>query len=215
MLAIEALFEPESETFSHSQPLNKVSVKLTGFGTEPIEAVLIEQAIDGDGDAFTRLYDIYVERVYRHIYYRVSVPTDVEDLTQEVFIRAWRSIGRYKPGKSPFLAWLYTIARNLIIDYYRTKGREHTAPMEEIDRSTGGQSDPQIDSMLDLDAVRRLLAKLPGDQQQVLLLRFAEGRDYEEVAAYLNKSQGAVRGIQLRALRRLRRLLEEEGKTRG
>jgi RNA polymerase sigma-70 factor (ECF subfamily) len=154
-----------------------------------------------------------MERVYRHIYYRVGVVADVEDLTQEVFIRAWRSIGRYKPRKRPFLAWLYTIAHNLVIDHYRSKGREHLVRFQEAAPVAEGQQDPEMDSLLALDVVRRLLARLPSEQQQVLMLRFVEGFDYAEVAAALGKSQGAVRVIQLRALWRLRQWLEGgEGK---
>lgn len=182
---------------------------LTDSRAGSTEEALIQQAIHGDGDAFTRLYDIYVGRVYRHISYRVATVADVEDLTQEVFVRAWRSIRRYKPGERPFLAWLYTIAHNLVIDYYRKKGREHVVSLEEPLGKIGTRLDPNIEEVLDLDVVRRMLERLPGDQQQVLMLRFVEGLDYIDVAAALGKSQGAVRVIQLRALRRLRQLLEE------
>ncbi|MFQ5875513.1 MAG: RNA polymerase sigma factor, partial [Dehalococcoidia bacterium] len=170
----------------------------------PTEEALTGRATRGDGDAFTRLYDIYVERVYRHISYRVKVVADVEDLTQEVFMRAWRSIRRYKPGKRPFLAWLYTIAHNLVIDYYRKRAREPLVTLEESPQATSGHEDTNIESFIDLDVVRRMLARLPADQQQVLMLRFVEGLDYTDVAAALGKSQGAVRVIQFRALRRLR-----------
>ena len=83
--------------------------------------LLIDGAISGDADDFGRLYDFYVERVYRHIYYRVGNTKDAEDLTQQVFIRAWKAIGRYQITTSPFLAWLMRISHNLVIDYYRSK----------------------------------------------------------------------------------------------
>jgi RNA polymerase sigma-70 factor (ECF subfamily) len=172
------------------------------------EVTLVQQAVGGDGDAFTHLYDIYVERVYRHIAYRVRVVADVEDLTQEVFVRAWHAIRRYKTGQRPFLAWLYTIAHNLVIDYYRKKGRELLSPLEELPPRVSGQSDADTELFLDRDVVRRMLAQLPEDQQKVLMFRFVEGLDHAEVAAALGKSQGAVRVIQLRALRRLRQWLE-------
>lgn len=178
---------------------------------EPTEGVLVLQATYGDGDAFTRLYDVYVGKVYQYIYYRVRKTTDVEDLTQDVFIRAWRSIQRYKPGKAPFLAWLYTIAHNLVVDYYRSKRREPPVTFGETLTASGSAEDPDIESFIDLDVVNRLLERLPADQQQVIMLRLIEGFDYNDIAAAMGKSQGAVRVIQLRALRRLRQWLEEGG----
>ncbi len=169
----------------------------------PLGDALLEQACHGDGDAFTGLYELYLQPVYRHIHYRVGLLADVEDLTQEVFIRAWRGIGRYKRGTSPFLAWLYTIAHNLVIDYYRKNGRQHQVSIDGLLQLACGEQDTELEAVLDLQVVRELLARLPRDQQQVLMLRFVEGLDYEAVATTLGKSQGAVRVIQLRALRRL------------
>lgn len=183
---------------------------MTESRANSIEDPLIHQARQGDQDAFTRLYDIYVKRIYRHIFYRVPHVVDVEDLTQEVFIRAWRSIRRYKPTERPFLAWLYTITRNLIIDYYRKKGKEHLVPLDELAAKYLEQQSSEIDATLGLEYVQQLIARLSGDQQQVLMLRFVEGFSYEDVAAAIGKSQGAVRVIQMRALRRIRDILEQE-----
>lgn len=176
------------------------------------EEALIRQATRGDGEAFTRLYDMYMERIYRYVSYRVSIVADVEDLTQEVFLRAWNSIRGYQP-RNPFLAWLFTIAHNRVIDYYRKKGRQLETTLDDLPLSTGGAEDPEMEEMVDRDTVRRLIAHLSGDEQQVLMLRFVEGLDYSDVASALGKSQGAVRVIQLRALRRLRQLLQA-GKKR-
>lgn len=174
----------------------------------PTEEVLISKAVKGDKKAFTDLYEIHLSRVYRHIYYRVGTASDAEDLTQEVFLRAWHSIRSYVPGKRPFLAWLYVIAHNLVIDYYRKRGRARLVPLEDMPPAAGARQDSDMESMLDLDTVRRLLAKLSGDEQRVLMLRFVEGLDNPDVASALGKSQGAIRVIQFRALRRLRKLLE-------
>ena len=179
---------------------------------EPTENVLVEQATRGDEAAFTNLYELHLKHVYRHIYYRVRACGDVEDLTQEVFIRAWRSIQRYKLLGRPFVAWLYTIAQNLITDYYRKQGRKHLVPMEKLLHVADREQSSEMDSVLDLELVRQLLARLPEVQQRVLTLRFVEGLDHATVAAGLGKSQGAVRVIQLRALRRLSHLLNGENK---
>ena len=82
---------------------------------------LVKRAVSGDTEAFGRLFDIYADRIYRHIYYRTSNVEDARDLTQEVFIKAWQGLTKYKRTKTPFLGWLFTISHNRIIDYYRTK----------------------------------------------------------------------------------------------
>ena len=106
----------------------------------------------------------------RYIHYRVGA-ADVEDLTQDVFLRAWHSIRRYKPGQKPFLAWLYTIAHNLVVDYYRKKGREQLVPLEDPIIVARGQHDPGMDSFLDLDVVRRMLARSTPESQRILVNR--------------------------------------------
>ncbi len=83
------------------------------------EDYLVQRAIEHDKAAFSSLYDSYFDRVYRHVYYRISNKADVEDITQEVFLKAWQAIPRYKRTGAPFVAWLISIAGNLIIDYYR------------------------------------------------------------------------------------------------
>jgi RNA polymerase sigma factor (sigma-70 family) len=82
---------------------------------------LVERAAGGDAAAFGELYDIHIDLIYRHIYYRVGNTGDAEDLTQQVFINAWKAIGRFRKKSSPFAAWLMTISRNLLIDFYRAR----------------------------------------------------------------------------------------------
>lgn len=173
------------------------------------EWLLIERATRGDGSAFTGLYETHVKQVYRYVAYRVTAAADAEDITQEVFLRAWRKIKAYKVSEKPFLAWLYTIAHNLVVDWYRSKGRTNEVSVEEAPQAQSLHTDPDTDYILDQQVVRGVLKALPSEQQQVLMLRFVEGFDYPQVAATLGKSQGAIRVIQLRALRRLRTMLEE------
>jgi len=179
-------------------------------GTSPDTEELVARAMDGDGDAFGRLYDIYVERVYRHIYYRVSDTDDAEDLTQQVFIKAWQAISRYKKTASPFLAWLLKISHNIVIDFYRARKPEiHT----EADVSAGEEADPAhlAEMSLSQQEIRQAIRQLHGDQQQVLLMRYIEDFSYAEIAAALGKSEGAVRVILHRGLAGLRKIM---GKAR-
>ena len=178
--------------------------------TKEDDALLIQRATSGDADAFGRLYDMYVDRVYRHIYYRVGNVMDAEDLTQQVFFKAWQAIDRYKRTASPFVAWLMTISHNLVIDFYRTK-KDKTYLEAEVTADESAPSPERIaEAHFEQQQVRRAILQLPRDQQQVILLRFVEGFRNPEVASILGKSEGAIRVILHRALAKLRQILEKE-----
>ena len=170
---------------------------------------LVEKAIYGDGDAFGRLYDMYVDRVYRHIYYRVGNTADAEDLTQQVFIKAWQAIGRYKKTASPFLAWLLKISHNLVIDFYRSKKSETYADFDDV--ATKPKTDPAhlAEAQFSKQDIRGAINKLHGDQQQVILMRFIEDFSYAEIAAAVGKSEGAIRVILHRGLAKLKTIMEK------
>lgn len=170
---------------------------------------LVDKAIDGDGYAFGSLYDMYVDRVYRHIYYRVGNVSDAEDLTQQAFIKAWQAIGRYKKTASPFIAWLIKISHNLVVDFYRT--RKSVAEINFDTVTSEPETDPVniTETHFGQQEIRRAINKLQGDQQQVILMRFIEGFSYREIAASLGKSEGAIRVILHRGLLKLKTILEK------
>ncbi|MDD4984969.1 MAG: sigma-70 family RNA polymerase sigma factor [Dehalococcoidales bacterium] len=170
---------------------------------------LVERAMAGDSGAFGMLYDMHVDRVYRHIFYRVSSNADAEDLTQQVFIKAWQAIGRYQKTASPFLAWLIKISHNLVIDFYRSKKSESRIDFDAI--ATGPEKDPAniAEAAFNREYLRKAIRKLKGDQQQVILMRFIEDFSYPEIAAALGKSEGSIRVIQHRGLAKLRTILEK------
>src|SRR5919109_1034776 len=121
------------------------------------EARLVDQATAGDPEAFAKLYDAYVERVSRYVYFRVTDDCDMEDLVSQVFLKAWENLDRYKRGSSPFIAWLYTIARNLVIDHYRTK--KDVLPLEEAVALPSDREGPDEEAQthFDLEAMRDAL----------------------------------------------------------
>lgn len=181
------------------------------FGpAEANEALLVNRAICRDGDAFGKLYDRHVDRVYRHIYYRVGNVPDTEDLTQRVFLKAWEAVDRYKRTRSPFLAWLMTITHNVVIDFYRTAKDKAYVETELLADESSPSADQVAESRFEQQRMRKAILQLPSDQQQVVLMRFVEGFSYSEVAASLGKREGAVRVILHRALARLRHMLQEE-----
>jgi RNA polymerase sigma-70 factor, ECF subfamily len=178
-------------------------------GPLPDEAQLVQLARSGDADAFARLYDAYVDRVYRYVYFRVTDDETAEDLTSQVFLKAWENLGRYRPG-GPFLAWLYTIAHNAVIDHYRT--RKSAVPLEEVASLVVEKDDleDRVEFQFDLEAIRGGLQQLTADQQQVLLLRFIAQMSTEEVARAMGKREGAIRALQMRALHTLKKYMEKE-----
>ncbi|MFC1902407.1 RNA polymerase sigma factor [Chloroflexota bacterium] len=172
--------------------------------------LLINGAIKGDADDFGRLYDLHVERVYRHIYYRVGNTMDAEDLTQLVFFRAWDAIGRYRKTASPFLAWLMRISHNLVIDFYRSK--KDTAYLDSEPVSAYPDSSPErlAEEHFDQQQLRKVILQLPEDQQQVIIMSFIEDFTYAEIASSLGKREGNIRVILHRALKKMRSILEPE-----
>jgi RNA polymerase sigma-70 factor (ECF subfamily) len=176
----------------------------------PDETVLVRQAKSGNAEAFGQLYDAYVERVYRYIYFRVTDDQTTEDLTSQVFLKAWEHLDRYKPGGSPFIAWLYTIARNAVIDFYRT--RKQTVPLEEVGALALDEEalDDRMDRQFDVLALRTGMQQLTEEQQQVLTLKFIAKLSTQEVARMMGKREGAVRALQMRALQTLAKYMEKD-----
>ena len=153
---------------------------------------------------------MHIDRVYRHIRYRVNSPTDAEDLTQQVFIKAWQAMGRYQKTSSPFLAWLITISHNTVVDFYRARKQED--PLDFDIPAGRASTDPAFltETSLGEEEIRKTISKLKGDQQQVILMRFIEDFSYSEIAAALGKSEDAVRVILHRGLVKLKKIV---GKT--
>jgi len=171
------------------------------------DAALVQRAKDGDKSAFAALYERYQQPVFTYVFYRVDSQMLAEDLTAEVFVRMVAKIRTYRAA-SPFLAWLYTIARNLITDHYRRASR--LSPLHE--RTAMSQIDPSEEALRRLQEaeLRIALIKLSEDQRQVVLLKFIERRSNAQIASLLGKTEGAVKSLQHRALDALRRHLSKQ-----
>jgi RNA polymerase sigma-70 factor (ECF subfamily) len=171
---------------------------------------VIERARGGDRSAFADLYDTHVDAVYRYILYRVREPSDAEDLTSDVFTRAFANIHRYRWQGKSFLAWLYTIARNAVTDR-----RRRQRPTVDLENAFGLAEDgPTAHEHAvrgeEVDALRGAVKHLTTEQQEVLVLRFVENMSSRQVANMLGKNEGAIRALQFRALGRLRKLMTTE-----
>jgi RNA polymerase sigma-70 factor, ECF subfamily len=175
----------------------------------PDESRLVEQAKSGDAEAFGQLYDAYVDRVYRFIFFRVSDEPAAEDLTSQVFLKAWQNLGRYRP-KGPILAWLYTIARNTVIDHYRTF--KETVSLDEAGPIAvqDDKLDDRVDFQAEMKSLQESLKYLTEEQQEVIILKFIDELDTEKIALTMGKSEGAVRALQMRALQALAKVMKKD-----
>lgn len=176
------------------------------------EATALERAQAGDPEAVGWLYDRYYLPIYRYFRIRVEEQEVAEDLAAEVFVRMIEHLPRYRAQGRPFLAWLYTIARNLLTDYYRARPRAPDALPEDLERGPMAEDAfDEIEVRARWECLRRALRALTPDQQEVILHRFLEGRSVEETARLMGKQPNAIKALQHRALASLRRRMEELG----
>ena len=165
------------------------------------------RAMAGDVQAFGDLYLACLPAVYRYIRFRVGDESMAQDLAETTFLRAWVARERYRPGATPILGWLYRIARNAVIDHYRT-ARQNVA----LDSSMPAR-DADVQAKAEEMEERRMLAetleRLDAIDRDVLTMRFVMGMSHAEVATELHRSPGSIRVIQFRALRKLRAWMQD------
>lgn len=172
------------------------------------EESFIKKAQAGEAEAFGWIYDRYIKQIYRFVYLKVSHRANAEDLTQQIFMNAWQNIKGYKAQGFPLSSWLYRIANNAVIDHYRTN-RHHVALDSIPEEIFAQEPDDRIDTAMEIAKAAAMIGKLESDQQSVVVMKFIEGMDNKEIATALEKTEGAVRVIQHRALKKLKDLISE------
>lgn len=172
------------------------------------EKLLIMNAIDGEASAFGLLYDKYQPRIYRFIYLKVGHREEAEDLCHQVFLSAWQNISNYKFKGFSFSAWIYSIARNKAIDYYRTKKTHQNIDDVQIIIDAGPNLD--LDDKIEKENLKKAIAKLSQAEQDIIILRFVEDLALKETAEILNISQILARVRQHRAIKNLKKILNEK-----
>jgi len=184
---------------AHGRPLLKAGDNSTD------ERLLIEAA-QRDPRRFADLYERNFERVYAFIVRRVHKREEAEDLTSEVFHQALANIERFEWRDTPFVAWLYRMAANAIVDHWQSVSKEQVDPRRDA-------ADPSsLDEIEQRAMLFQLVDSLPADQRHVIMRRFVEQRSTREIAEELGRSEGAVKQLQFRAIENLR---ERMGGTRG
>ena len=172
--------------------------------TESDERMAVEAA-QHDPGRFAELYEQNFHKVYAYVACRIQDRSQRQDLTAHVFQQALANIGKFKWRGAPFVTWLYRIAANAIADQARKQSRE----VAETDLATTTSVDLDLEQVDRRVRLFRAVEALPEDQRKVILLRFAEEKSIREIAAALNRSEGAVKQLQFRGLETLRARLRE------
>jgi RNA polymerase sigma-70 factor (ECF subfamily) len=174
------------------------------------EEQLIEQA-KTDPEAFGRLYELYVEKIYNYIYYRLGNQHDAEDLTAKVFYRALNHIAHYNHKGAPFAAWLYRIAHNLVVNWHRDHSRRQMVGLENLDLRGDKQESPHhaAEQTNERELLLTAIQHLPRERQELLMLKFVERMSNAEIGRVLGRSEGAVKSLYHRTLVSLKELLAE------
>jgi RNA polymerase sigma-70 factor (ECF subfamily) len=175
------------------------------------EESLARRAQQRDPAALTQIYEENFDRIYRYIVLKIGDRTEAEDMTQQVFLNALKSLPSFKWQGMPFSAWLYRIAHNQIVDYLRKKSRRATVTLDES-LAVGDSDDPRqvTERKIEIEELARATQKLTQAQREVVSLRFTGELSIAEVARIMGKSEGAIKALQHSAIAALRRVLAVE-----
>lgn len=171
------------------------------------EKIQLLKLKNGDSEAFAFFYDQYMVRVYRFVYVRVSDKAVAQDLTQDIFLKTWQHLVDKKEIQN-FAAFIFRVARNSIIDYYRLSRRQEV-PLEYADETEDPYTDQKtssIDKEIDLQALLELLKQIKSEYQEVLILRYVEDLSIDNIAEIMQKDKNNVRVLLHRALNKLKSL---------
>ena len=174
------------------------------------ENLLLEKAQQCDPAALGELYDRYAARIYSYILYRVGDEESAEDLTANVFIKVLDAVRLSKGWTLSFSGWLYRIAHNAVVDYFRRSTHQNYLPLDEGLVVAFDDPVATVEGKIAATAVREAMVYLTTDQQTVIALKFFEGLTNIEAANVMEKSEGAIKSLQYRALAALRRQMERD-----
>ncbi len=176
------------------------------------EKRLIAQAKE-DKDAFGRLYETYVERIYNYVYYRTGNHADAQDLTARIFERAMKHIVNYEDKGVPFSAWLYRIAHNLVANHHRDRSRKRLISLDDVSQWQVDALSPESEAVIleDREKLLRVIRRLPADRQELLILKFVDRLSNAEIGGVMGRSEGAIKSLYHRTLIALREEWEADG----
>ena len=168
----------------------------------------LQKAQNGDSEAFGFIYDHFADKIYRFVYFRVGHKEVAEDILSDAFVKAWQKINQINTPQA-LSGWLYQIAKNNIIDYYRLK--KEFVPLEEVENLLEDAINP-VDTVnlgIQQQNILNVMNQLSGEQHDVIKYKFFEDLTNEEIAYVMGKTEGAVRVLQHRAIMRIKELLNK------
>ena len=172
---------------------------------------LAKLAKRGDKNAFSELYEYYITPIFRFVYFRVRNRADAEDLTQGIFLKIWNAMPKYKQKKNPFSSWLYSVARNSVIDFWRKKKDWNIGELGEgLIKDDGRPLDELIDEEQELITIKKMMELLTEEQQEVIVFKYIDELSNKEISLILDKKEDAVRQLQSRAIKTLREYYKKE-----
>lgn len=171
-------------------------------------ALIIDNAKKDDTDSLTKLCEYVYARIYSYIFYRVNHREDAEDLTSEVILKMVKALRRQKGN---FHAWVYKIAANTVIDFYRKRAKRSAVSLSDFPGEIPDKSLPISEQVMTQEKLKDALNNITDEQKHVILLRFIEGYNNEETAKIMGKSVGAIKVMQFRALKALRKYFRRKG----
>ncbi len=179
--------------------------------------ILIEKLVlnvqKGDKDSFSKIYDLFVDPLYRYLFFRVN-KEDVDDLLVQIFLKTWENIKKYKKTKgSRFSSWIFRIAHNLVVDYYRNNKIKDVSDLDINIPSFDREHNPLIkaEDKINIKILKKALKNIKEHYREFLVLKFINELTNKEISEMLEKTEGSVRILQLRSLRALKTELEKLG----
>ncbi len=182
------------------------AVSIAFVGSRPAEDGAVLEALAcraalGERDAFSEIYTLLADDLYRYVRGQIRDYALAEDVVAEVFLRAWRFLPKYRQGSNTFRPWVFAIARNQVRDAWKRE-QQQPGPLDEDLPEAVPETDHQAET---LRLVHHALRSLNSDQRDVVLLRFVGEKSHAEIGRLVGKREGAVRATLLRALRRMRK----------
>ena len=169
---------------------------------------LVERAQAGDREAFGEIYERLAPKVYNYLYHHTNCRAQVaEDLAEEVFVKVLEKFDHYRDRGLPFVSWVYRIAHNHLIDYFRTLPKHGVVSIDDCFDLAEGRAEKTLDQALTHNELAKALKHLTEDQRRVVVLRFLQGMNVLETARAIRKTEDAVKKLQARGLMALRRVL--------
>ena len=214
---------PGTERWPHLYSRHQVpSERATGHGGRPQTTThdasdhprqAQDAAAPPDRSTFSELYEAYADRVYRYLLSRTSSQVDAEELTSRTFLNAFAHLDQYRARGRGFSAWLMTIAHNLLVNWYRDRGRR--PPTAPLDEAAGIPSEiPGPESRLETSElnrrVREAIEGLAADRQQLVTLKYVDGLSNAEIGRMMGRTEGAVKSLHHRTLRQLHAALSDD-----